>query len=274
MYSKFTGFVFVILALGLSGLIALLTGGSGAPTASAQSSAPPLSEWQVVDLTQPLTLDMPIWPGDPAFEMEAWASYEEDFYFIQRIAIGEHSGTHWGTPNTFIEGARSAEQFTAAELVVPAVVMDIRETAGEDVNYRLSVDDVMAWEAENGQVPAGSVVILYTGWQDKWGDPEAFLGLDEEGVLHWPGFGADTVAFLIAERGIVGLGTDTHGADPGDDEEFGASFAMYEADGMILECLTGLDQLPPLGATLVIGGWPIQGGSGSPVRVFAFLPPE
>ena len=69
------------------------------------------------------------------------------------------------------------------------------------------------------------------------------------------------------------MGTDTHGADPGNDQEFGASFAMYEADGMILECLTGLDQLPPFGPTLVIGGWPIKGGSGSPARVLAFVSP-
>lgn len=236
-------------------------------------SPPPLIKWQVVDLTQPLTTDMPIWPGDPEFEVQAWASYEVDEYFINRIAIGEHSGTHWGTPNTFIEGGRSADQIPVQELVLPAVVIDIREIAAQDVDYRLSVDDIKAWEAQHGRIPAGSLVILFTGWQDKWNDPAAFLGQDANGVLHWPGFGADAVQFLVKERGIAALGTDTHGADPGNDEEFGASFAMYEADGLILECLAGLDQLPPTGATVVIGGLPIEGGSGSPARVLAFLPP-
>lgn len=242
-------------------------------SARAQTAVPALVDWQVIDLTQPLTPDIPIWPGDPAFEIEPWATYEVDYYYINRISIGEHSGTHWGTPNTFIEGGRSAEMIPAAELVVPAVVIDIREQGAQDADYRLSVDDVAAWEAENGEIPAGSVVILLTGWQDKWADPAAFIGEDADGVLHWPGFGAEAATFLVSERGAVGLGTDTHGVDPGNDEEFGASFAMYDADGMILECLAGLDQLPPVGATLVVGGWPIQGGSGSPARVFAFLPP-
>jgi kynurenine formamidase len=241
--------------------------------ASAQSTPPTLAEWDVVDLTQPFNPNMPIWPGDPEFEVEAWASYEADGYFINWIAIGEHSATHWGTPNTFIEGARSAEMFTADELVVPAVVIDIREQAAEDEDYRLSVADVEAWEAENNKVPSGSVVILFTGWQDRWNDAEAFINMDDDEILHWPGFSAEAVEFLIGERDIVGIGTDTHGADPGNDEEFGASFAMYDADGMILECLGSLDQLPPVGATLVIGGWPIEGGSGSPARIFAFLPP-
>ncbi|MBZ0288295.1 MAG: cyclase family protein [Anaerolineae bacterium] len=242
--------------------------------ANAQNPAPSLKDWKVIDLTQALTTGIPIWPGDPAFEVEAWASYDKDGYFINRFSIGEHSGTHWGTPNTFIEGARSADQFTPEELIVPAVVIDIREKAANDADYRLSVDDVNAWEAANGEIPAGSVVILFTGWQDKWSDPEAFLNADADEVLHWPGFGAEAATFLVSERGIKGLGTDTHGADPGNDEEFGASYAMYAGDGMILECLGGLDQLPPTGATLVIGGLPIAGGSGSPARVLALLPGE
>jgi len=257
---------------------------AGSLLAGATFAAPPskhhgfsprfsLTEWRVVDLTQPLRTDIPIWPGDPDFEVEAWATYDTDGYFINRFSIGEHSGTHWGTPNTFIEGARSADRIPPEELVANAVVIDIRAAAELDVDYRLTIDDVEAWEAENGRIHGGSIVILFTGWQDKWDDPAQFLGQDEDGILHWPGFGADAVEYLIAERGIVGLGTDTHGADPGDDEDFGASFAMYDADGSILECLAGLDELPPVGATLVIGGLPIEGGSGSPARVLAFLPP-
>ncbi len=57
-----------------------------------------LKDWKVVDLTQPLTTSIPLWPGDPQFEVEAWASYAADGYFINRFSIGEHSGTHWGTP--------------------------------------------------------------------------------------------------------------------------------------------------------------------------------
>lgn len=259
----------IVFAIGVVITAAFLAGSEARATPDAQ----PLTDWHVIDLTQPLTSNIPIWPGDPAFEVEAWATYEVDYYFINRISIGEHSGTHWGTPNTFIEGARSAGMIPVDELVVPAVVIDVRAQADADVDYRVSVDDITTWEAENGEVPAGSVVILYTGWQDKWDDPAAFINEDEEGILHWPGFGAETVEFLIGERGIVGIGTDTHGADPGNDEEFGASFAMYDADGMILECLAGLDQMPPVGATLVVGGWPIEGGSGSPARIFAFVPP-
>lgn len=230
-----------------------------------------LSSLKVVDLTQPMPEAIPLWPGDPDYEIEPWATYDEDGYFINRISIGEHSATHWGTPNTFIEGATSADQVPVEKLVVPAVVIDVREQVQQSEDYRLTLDDLQAWEQEHGQIPAGSVAILFTGWQDRWANPATFINQDAEGVLHWPGFGTDTAEFLIEQRQIVGLGTDTHGADPGNDENFGASFAMYAADGIILECLGGLDQLPPVGATLVIGGWPIAGGSGSPARVIGLI---
>ena len=230
-----------------------------------------MSESKIIDLTQTLNNQTPIWPGDPEFKITPWATYEKDHYFINKISIGEHSGTHWGTPNTFIKGARSADMFKAHELVVPAVVIDIRDMAQNNKDYRLSIDDIKKWENRNGEmIPQGSVVILFTGWQSKWNDPESFLGLDDNNVLHWPGFDSKTTEFLLKERKIVGLGTDTHGADPGNDQNFGSSFAIYENDGMILECLSGLELLPPTGSILVIGGLPIKGGSGSPVRVIAF----
>jgi kynurenine formamidase len=207
-------------------------------------------------------------------EIQPWATHAEEGYFINRIAIGEHSGTHWGTPNTLIEGARSAEQVPIERLIAPVVVIDIREKVKQDVDYRLSVQDLQAWEAVHGKVAPGSIVILFTGWQDKWSNSTAFMNQDRQGVSHWAGFGIQAAQFLVSEWQVAGLGTDTHGVDPGNDQTFGASSAVYTADGIVLECLGGLDKLPPIGATVVIGGLPIQGGSGSPARVFAFLPPS
>lgn len=259
----------VILTLSTLALVATIAGIASPSRAQSLSAIRGL---QVVDLTQPLRSNIPLFPGDPAFEIQPWASYDKDGYFINRISIGEHSGTHWGTPNTFIAGARSADRVAVEKLVVPAVVIDIRDKAKQNQDYRLSVQDIRQWERTNRRIAAGSVVILFTGWQDKWSDPIAFINKDANDVLHWPGFSADAVKFLVSQRQIVGLGTDTHGADAGNDQDYGASSAMYEADGMILECLGGLNQLPDQGATLIVGGLPIEGGSGSPARVFGLLP--
>ncbi len=233
-----------------------------------------LKEWLVIDLTQPLTSTIPIWLGDPQVEIQPWATIAKDGYFINRIALGEHSGTHWATPNSLIIGAKSAEQVPVEKLVAPAVVIDIQQKAAQNADYLLSVEDVQIWETANGEVPSGSIVILFTGWQEKWLDSKAFINQDELGVFHWPGFSAASVEFLVSWRQIAGLGTDTHGVDSGSDRTFAASSAIYANNGIILECLGGLEKLPPKGATLVVGGLPIVGGSGSPARVLAFKPPH
>ncbi|MBN1287309.1 MAG: cyclase family protein [Anaerolineae bacterium] len=246
--------------------------GATAAAARRRTALPPDFGWAVVDLTHPINADIPIWPGDPEFRLTPWASFEKDGYFLNEISIGEHSGTHFGAPVHFHEGAPAAETFRAEDLVVSAVVIDITAAVGDDGDYRLSLDEVKAWEAEHGEIPAGSAVLLYTGWDRFWSDPDAYFGFDAEGGLHFPGFGAEAAAYLVEERAVAGMGIDTHGIDPGDDEEYVPNTLMLGAGGFHLENLTNLGSLPPTGAVLVIGALPIEGASGGPARVIALVP--
>src|SRR5690606_41683022 len=109
------------------------------------------------------------------------------------------------------------------------------------------------------------LVLFYTGWQELWDSPEQFFNQDAGGGLHFPGIGAETTAFLLAERNIAGVGIDTHGADPGQDPMFSTNTLVLAQNGIILECLTNLHRLPPNGTTLVIGILGLQNGSVSTV---------
>lgn len=226
---------------------------------------------RIVDLSHVITEDIPLWPGDPPVVLEPVATFAEDGYYLRRFSIGEHSATHMNAPNSFHADGVGIAAYTPEELVAPAVVIDIREQAAANPDYTLSIDDVKAWEAEHGKIPAGSVVIAYTGWQDKWDDPEAFFNEDDSG-LHFPGFGGETTEFLLEERGIAGVGIDTHGVDPGQDESYATNTQVLAQQGIVLENLTNLDELPPTGTTLVIGILRLEEGSGSPASVLAFVP--
>lgn len=164
------------------------------------------------------------------------------------------------------------DAYAPESLVVPAVVIDVRAQAAADPDHAVSLDDIAAWEAEHGPVPAGSVVIAYTGWQAKWTDPAAFFNEDVDGGMHFPGFAGETTAFLLSERGIAGVGIDTHGVDPGQDEEYATNTQVLAGNGIVLENLTNLDQLPATGTTIVIGILRLYEGSGTPVSVLAFVP--
>lgn len=227
---------------------------------------------RVVDLSHVISENIPLWPGDPPVELEPVADFDPDGYYLRRFSIGEHSATHMNAPNSFHEGGQGIDAYAPESLVVPAVVVDVREQSAADADFQVGVADLEAWEGEHGRIPAGSVVLAFTGWQELWSDPAAFFGEDAAGHMHFPGFAAEATAFLLEERGVAGVGIDTHGVDPGLDEDYATNTQVLAQNGIILENLTNLDQLPPVGTTLVIGILRLEQGSGSPVSVMAFVP--
>jgi kynurenine formamidase len=226
----------------------------------------------IVDLSHVIDTNIPLWPGDPLVEFDTVASIPTDGYFLRKFSIGEHSATHINAPNSFFENGASIDTYTPKSLVVKAVVIDIRPKTKFNPDYSLTVADVLAWEQVHGKIKSGSVVLLYTGWQEKWKNPTAFINQDADGVLHFPGFSAEATNFMLAQRSIKGVGIDTHGADPGIDPNYSTNTAVLSQKGIVLECLTNLDKLAPVGNTLVLGALKLKGGSGTPLSVMAFVP--
>ncbi len=229
---------------------------------------------RIVDLSHPLSTQMPLWPGDPPPEFQDWANITRDGYYLRRFSLSEHAGTHLTAPASFYPDGKTADEYRAKELVKPAVVIDARRQCQANPDYALTPDDVTAWESRHGPVPPDSIALLLTGWAEHWNNPTAYLGTDADGGLHFPGFGPDAAALLLNERGTAGLGTDTAGIEPGVDTSFAVSKLTLSQPRIVLENLTNLHQLPLTGAVLVIGLLRLEGSSGSPVAVTAFLPSE
>ena len=129
----------------------------------------------------------------------------------------------------------------------------------------MAVDEI---EAADGPIPAGTAVLVHTGWDAHRTDPSRYAG---DGALSFPGLAPDAARLLVARR-IAGLGIDTLGVDPGHVEDFPAHRIMLPAGLWHLEGLVGLERVPARGAWLVAAALPIVAGSGAPARVFAILP--
>ena len=144
-----------------------------------------------------------------------------------------------------------------------------------DNGYLLTVADLESWEAENGRVPDGAWVLFRTGWGLRAQDEAAFLNVGENGPVT-PGPDVEASRWLATERGISGFGVETVGIDAGAAGGFDPPFPVHNfllgAGRLGLTQLANLDKLPITGALIVVSPLKLVGGTGSPSRVFAFVP--
>lgn len=238
-----------------------------------------LSSVRLVDLTHTFNDRTLYWPTSPTgFRLEQLTFGDTPggwFYSAYAFSAPEHGGTHLDAPIHFHAGGRTAEQIPLEQLVAPAVVLDLRDRAAQDRDALLTLDDVAAFERQHGPIPAGALVLLRTGWDRHWGDRLAYFGDATPGDasrLHFPGFGVEAARLLVEERRVAGLGIDTPSIDHGPSADFAAHRVLAAANGVGLENLTGLEQLPPTGAVVIALPMKVEGGSGGPVRAIALVP--
>jgi kynurenine formamidase len=253
--------------------VGFLAAGGTLPAGAAKSPARgPFGFGKVVYLSHVNTLDMPIFPGDPPFRLRTLFTVEKDGFRLNVMRIGEHSGTHWGAPCHFNLGERCAEDMAARDFFHPVVVVDARRQSAANVDYALTVADLRTFERRHGRIPGNAIVVMWTGFQNRWDDPVAYANADESGVLHFPGISVDATRWLIRNRELGGLGIDTMGVDPGIDEEYKTNTLLLRGHRIHLENMVGLGQMPPNGGWIVVGGVRNEGGSGSPATLFGLVP--
>jgi kynurenine formamidase len=225
---------------------------------------------RVVDLTHKMHDEMAYWPGAVPFRKTVLVDYRQG-YLLHKFEMGENTGTHVDAPAHFVRGKKAIDELTLSELIVPAIAIDARDKAAANPGYQLSARDVEAWEARHGKIPAGSLVILNTGWHKRFNEPAKYINMDAGKVMRFPGFGPDS-AKLLLERNVAGIGIDTLSIDFGPSQDFKTHLIMLGANKYQIENLANLDALPPTGATVFVGVLPVRGGSQAQARVVAFLP--
>jgi len=232
----------------------------------------PGGKTHVLDLSYAINDKLVPWPGDEKyFEAKINATIEKNGYFTRSFWMLEHYGTHLDAPAHFPPGQATIDQIPANKFFGPAVLLDVRDEAAKDADYRLPVSQIEKWEHAHGRIPPGAIVLLRTGWASRWPDARRYRNQDKQGKMHFPGFSTEAAKILI-DRSISGLGCDTLSVDYGASEDFSVHHLALGAGLYHLENLPDLSKVPEAGAFLVVAPIKLEGGSGGPVRVFALLP--
>ena len=237
-----------------------------------------LSRAELVDLTWPYDEHTLYWPtSSSAFELKQLAYGPTPggwFYSSFAICTPEHGGTHLDAPIHFAEGKNTVDQIPLERLIAPAIVIDVADRAAANADYRLTAEDVRNWESRHGEIAAGTIVLLRTGWGKRWPDRKSYFGDDTPGAtdnLHFPSYGEDAVRLLVEQRRVAAIGVDTASIDYGQSRDFIVHRIANGADVPGLENVANLERLPARGTLLMALPMKIGGGSGGPVRIVAVV---
>lgn len=210
------------------------------------------------DLSQPFHGEMPHSDELPPPEFETVRDVAEDDINVQYYSVPTHIGTHVDAPLHFVEGGRAIDELPLSKFAGEGVVLDVSKETAEAV----TVADV---EAADGEVREGDIVLLYTGWYEKY-------GTDEYEAHPWL---AEEVAEYFVDAGPDLVAVDTITPDipvphrPDGWLEFPVHRTMLAEEVLIAEHVANLR--PFLGERIEVMAMPIriQGGDGAPARFVA-----
>ena len=235
-----------------------------------------------VDLTYPYDENTLYWPTSALFSKDTVFEgvTEGGFYYAAyKFCTAEHGGTHLDAPIHFAEGRKTVDQLTLDQLIGPAMVIDVSETALTDRDYQVTVEDLEGWEAKYGPIPEASIVLIRTGYGRYWPDAEKYMGTAERGQeavaqLHFPGLHPGAASWLVQNRSIKAIGIDTPSIDFGQSQDFKTHQILFAENIPAFENVAYLDKLPTIGSWLLALPMKIKGGSGGPVRIAGFIPDQ
>ena len=231
----------------------------------------------MVDLTHPFAVSTIYWPTVEGFvlETEFEGMTERGYYYkAHRFRASEHGGTHVDAPAHFAEGRHTVDEIPLDRFLGPARVLDVSAAAAKNADYEITVEDLERFEAEHSRIPDGAVLLLRTGFFERWPDRATYLGTEERGPdavakLHFPGLHPDAARWLLRERDVAAVGIDTASMDRGQSTLFESHRILLEQNVPIFENVANMGELPATGAFVIALPMKIAGGSGGPLRIIA-----
>ncbi|KAB3522825.1 cyclase family protein [Corynebacterium sp. zg254] len=231
------------------------------------------SDFRFVDLTHTF------FPGQPKFAMlpdqetTRIFTVDEQGFTVDRYSLVGQWGTHVDPPIHFVNNARTLDELSVEDMILPLVVLNLVDAVQDNPNYAVSTQDIERWEAEHGPIPAGSFVALRTDWHKRW-DTDDLYGKDQDGHNNCPGWSLEALEALH-QRGVTAIGHETTDTDPGssiDQGNFECELYWLKMDHWQIELMAHLNEVPEAGALIVATWAKPKDGTGFPARVFAVVP--
>jgi kynurenine formamidase len=228
-----------------------------------------------IDLTHTLTPSIPVWKGFASAKFAPTVNpatrqpytYKKDGFEATHYDLPtDQYGTQLDPPAHWAPEYPAIDELPATYAVRPLVMISIIDQVAKNAGYHLQRSDIDTWEKRNGEIPAGSIVMVRSDWSKKWPDPAL------AGEKVFPGVSLDALKFLHEERHIL-----FHGHEPLDTDTTpnleGEDWLMHHGYTQA-EGVTNLDKVPEKGCLVTIGYPKFAGGLGGYARYIAICPAD
>lgn len=213
------------------------------------------------DLSNPMSQDMPVYPGEPKPEFQPIFSIGKDKVNVTRLVMSSHTGTHIDAPKHFIptSTANAVNDIPLETFIGECVVLDISK---RDVGYGITDSDLDEYSGMINQ-NNGDIILVYTGTSDQWGKNENIrtnFSYLEPSAAQW------LVDHRIKCIGIDSFSMEKYGF------QRGLTHEKLLSNGIgIIECISSkLKECVGNRMFLVCIPLPLEGVDGSPVRPVLF----
>ena len=207
----------------------------------------------IVDLSHPITPDMPVYPGTEPPTIATGCTIEQQGFEEKKITLFSHTGTHVDAPAHLLTGGKTLDEFPARFFVGQALRIDVREAVG-----CIEKDRLTPHEKDLHRV---DFLLLQTGWSRYWGDRAYFAG--------YPVLTTEAAQWL-AGLGLKGVGLDAISADREGSRELPVHRILLQQGMVIVENLNNLQALPSDRVVFSCLPLPTARADGSPVRAVAW----
>ena len=211
---------------------------------------------KIIDLTHVLSSAISVYPGADSPDIRPVAWLERDGYRETRLVLNTHHGTHIDCPVHLLRKGFHTGNAPLSEFFGKGLVIDCRQFKPDGT---ISLDELRAHEVSIAQ---SDFLLFCTGMDQHWNSPGyagKFATLTPE------------AAEYITRFSLKGIGIDTLSVDPVHDTELVNHKIFFSRNMIIVENLTGLEQLIDQKFWFCCFPLKIEQGDGSPVRACAIV---
>ncbi len=194
---------------------------------------------------------MPVYPGTEPPVFENVCNIDADGFAELKLSFFSHTGTHIDTPAHIIKGSKSINEFDIDRFTGKGIVLSHSKA------QLLTVHQVEEAINKLGHI---DFILLQTSWDQYWGKDQYFKSfpLPEFEVFQY-----------LSSLKLKGIGIDAISIDEVGSEDFPNHKAVLGSGAIIIENLTGLDELVGKYFNFFCFPLKIENGDGSPVRAVA-----